>query len=125
MAKIGTVGIRSSQMAQTTVDTGLEEKCLEPKQRCVMVCQYRSCLANGSAEVLAAFEAIEVPGVTVVGTGCQGQCSCGPTVRIVPEETWYCRVTTSDVPAIVEQHLLGGKPVEAKLNPRIHQRFSF
>lgn len=109
-----------------TVETGLEEKSLgEPHQRCVMVCQYRSCLANGSAEVLAAFEANEVPGVTVVGTGCQGQCSSGPTVRIVPEETWYCRVNPSDVPVIVEQHLLGGKPVEAKLHPRIHMRLSF
>lgn len=112
-------------MAETRVDTGLEDKCSEPKQRCIMVCQYRSCLANGSAEVLAAFQAIEVPGVKVEGTGCQSQCSSGPTVRILPDETWYCRVTPDDVPVIVEQHLLGGKPVEAKLNPRIHLRFSF
>jgi (2Fe-2S) ferredoxin len=26
---------------------------------------------------------------------------------------------------IVEQHLKGGKPVEEKLHPRIHMRFSF
>jgi (2Fe-2S) ferredoxin len=82
-------------------------------------------MANGSAEVLAAFEASEVNGFKVIGTGCQGQCSSGPTVRIVPEETWYCRVQPSDVPVIVEQHLKGGKPVEEKLHPRIHMRFSF
>ncbi len=109
-------------MAQP-VETDLQEKC-SASQRCVMVCQYRSCLANGSAEVLAAFQAADVPGVTVIGTGCQGQCSSGPTVRIVPEETWYCRVKPSDVPVIMEQHLQGGKPVEAKLHPRIHMHFS-
>ncbi|HBE30309.1 MAG TPA: 2Fe-2S ferredoxin, partial [Cyanobacteria bacterium UBA11368] len=39
----------------------------------------------------------------------------GPTVRIIPEETWYWQVKPNDVPAIIEQHLRGGKPVEAKL----------
>ena len=95
------------------------------EEKSVLVCQYRSCLAAGSAEVLAAFEAIEGINYKIVATGCQGQCSSGPTVRIVPEETWYCRVKPSDVPEIVEQHLVGGKRIEAKLNPRIHIRFSF
>lgn len=95
-----------------------------PKQ--VLVCQYRSCQAEGSADVLAAFEeAAEDTDFQVKGTGCQGQCSCGPTVRVVPEETWYYRVQPSDVPRIVEQHLKDGKRVEEKLNPRIHLRFSF
>lgn len=95
------------------------------QERCVLVCQHTSCLAAGSVAVLAAFEAANLTEFTVKGTSCQGQCSSGPTVRIVPEETWYCRVKPSDVPIIVEQHLLGGKPVEAKLHPRIHLRFSF
>ncbi|MBD2180195.1 MULTISPECIES: (2Fe-2S) ferredoxin domain-containing protein [Oscillatoriophycideae] len=90
--------------------------------RCVLICQNRSCLNNSSAEVLTAFQAAEVPGVRVESSGCMGQCSSGPTVRIVPDETWYCRVKTSDVPEIVERHLIGGKLVEAKLNPRIHLR---
>ncbi|MGK7876520.1 MAG: ferredoxin [Xenococcaceae cyanobacterium] len=95
------------------------------QQRCVMVCQHYSCLKNGSAEVLTAFKAADLPEDTmVVGTGCQGQCSSGPTVRVVPEETWYCRVQLSDVPLIVEQHLREGKRVEAKLHPRIHMRMN-
>jgi (2Fe-2S) ferredoxin len=105
------------------VETVAEGKLNKQEQREVIVCQYRSCLANGSAEVLAAFEAAEIPGVVVAGSGCQGQCSSGPTVRIIPEETWYCRVTVQDVSAIAEQHLKGGKVVEAKLNPRIHLHF--
>ncbi|HBE18811.1 MAG TPA: 2Fe-2S ferredoxin [Cyanobacteria bacterium UBA11149] len=100
-------------------------KDIQPEENSVLICQYRSCLAAGSAEVLAAFEAIEGINYKIVGTGCQGQCSCGPTVRIVPEETWYCRIKPSDVPEIVAQHLVGGSRIEAKLNPRIHIRFSF
>jgi (2Fe-2S) ferredoxin len=107
------------------VETTSEPKCSHPQERCVLVCQYRSCLAEGSAAVLAAFEEADLHGFAVMGTGCQGQCSSGPTVRIVPEETWYCRVKPSDVPVIVEQHLQGGKRVAAKLHPRIHMHFRF
>ena len=97
----------------------------KPEDRCVLVCQHRACLANGSEAVLAAFEEADTNGFKVMGTGCQGQCTSGPTVRIVPEETWYWRVKPHDVPIIVKQHLKGGKPVEEKLNTRIHMRFSY
>ena len=107
------------------MEIGSEQTCSQLGKPCILVCQHKSCLAAGSAEVLAAFENAQVDGFEVTGTGCQGQCSSGPTVRIVPEETWYCRVKPSDVPVIVEQHLKGGQLVEAKLHPRIHMRFSF
>lgn len=96
-----------------------------PQYRCVMVCQHLSCQRNGSAEVLQAFRDSPVPGVTVNSSGCMGQCSSGPTVRITPDEIWYCRIKPNDVPLIVEEHLIGGQPVEAKLHPRIHPRFDF
>ena len=86
----------------------------------VLVCQYRSCKKNGSAAVLAAFKSGEIPGVEVTGSGCQGQCSTGPTVRVLPDETWYCRVQPQDVPEVIEQHLLHGKPVARLLHPRFH-----
>ncbi|UNU22869.1 (2Fe-2S) ferredoxin domain-containing protein [Microcoleus vaginatus] len=97
----------------------------QPEARCVLVCQYLSCLKNGSAAVLAAFEAQQVPGVKVEATSCQGQCTTGPTVRVTPDEIWYCRVKPSDVPLIVEDHLKEGKPVEALFNPRIHARYYY
>lgn len=93
-----------------------------PEPYHVLICQNRACLKGGSAEVLAAFQAAEVPETIVEGSPCLNQCSSGPTVRVVTDETWYCRVSVDDVPAIVEQHLIGKKPVEAKLNPRIHLR---
>jgi (2Fe-2S) ferredoxin len=94
--------------------------------RTVLVCQNCSCRDRGSQAVLAAFQAAELPDdVTAIAADCQGQCNMGPTVRVIPEETWYCRITVADVPQIVEQHLYGGDPVETKLHPRIHRRFSF
>ncbi len=102
-----------------------EQNGSTPDTPSVLVCQHTSCRAAGAAAVLAAFESSIVAGFTVKGCGCQGQCSSGPTVRIIPEETWYCRVQPSDVSIIVEQHLIGGKPVEDKLHPRIHLRFQF
>ncbi|WP_013320963.1 (2Fe-2S) ferredoxin domain-containing protein [Gloeothece verrucosa] len=90
-------------------------------QRCVMVCQHQSCQVQGAAKVLLAFHMADLPDDTLVmPTGCQGQCSTSPTVRIIPEEIWYCRVQSTDVPLIVEQHLKGGKPVKEKLHPRFH-----
>ncbi|MEG4516353.1 MULTISPECIES: (2Fe-2S) ferredoxin domain-containing protein [unclassified Microcoleus] len=97
----------------------------QPEARCVLVCQYVSCLKNGSAAVLAAFEAQQVAGVKVEACSCQGQCTTGPTVRVTPDEIWYCRVKPSDVPLIVEEHLKEGKPVEALFNPRIHARYYY
>ncbi len=112
-------------LTKQAVKSGIERNGSKPQERCVLVCQHRSCLANGSEAVLSAFEAADTNGFTVKATGCQGQCTSGPTVRIVPEETWYWRVKPRDVPMIVEQHLKGGKPVEEKLNGRIHMRFTF
>ncbi|MEG4280349.1 (2Fe-2S) ferredoxin domain-containing protein [Microcoleus sp. MON1_C1] len=97
----------------------------QPEARCVLVCQYLSCLKNGSAAVLAAFEAQQLAGVKVEATSCQGQCTTGPTVRVTPDEIWYCRVKPSDVPLIVEEHFKEGKPVEALFNPRIHARYYY
>ncbi|NEP53384.1 MAG: (2Fe-2S) ferredoxin domain-containing protein [Moorea sp. SIO3C2] len=107
------------------METNFTQDSAKTEKPCVLVCQHKSCLAVGSAEVLTAFEEAEVSEFSVIGTSCQGQCSSGPTVRIVPEETWYCRVKPQDVPVIVEEHLQGGKLVSAKLHPRIHMSFGY
>lgn len=90
--------------------------------RHVEVCQYRNCLGNGSGEVLAALQGQSLAGVTVTGTGCLGQCSIGPTVHVLPDQVWYCRVKESDVAAIAD-YLRGGVPVKRLLHPRFHPNF--
>lgn len=88
-----------------------------------MICQYRSCQRNGSADVLAAFRQADQPrGVMIVESDCMGQCGSGPTVRVMPDNVWYCRVTTADVPRIIEQHLQNGEPVQDLLHPRFHSQ---
>lgn len=44
--------------------------------------------------------------------GCLDQCSRGVSVVVYPEQVWYGGVTVQDVTEIVEQHLVGGTPVE-------------
>jgi (2Fe-2S) ferredoxin len=44
--------------------------------------------------------------------GCLDQCARGVTVVVYPEQVWYGQVKAEDVPEIVEQHLVGGVPVE-------------
>lgn len=91
-----------------------------PKRRCVLVCQYRSCSRSGAAEVLAAFQAAVPVGVFASGSDCMGQCASGPTVRVMPDGTWYCRVQPQDVEAIVNQHLHQDQPIVRLLHPRFH-----
>lgn len=93
------------------------------KRRCILVCQNRSCQRQGSQAVLAEFKAQtrEMPSVFVAASDCTGQCSSGPTVRVTPDQTWYCRVKATDVQPIVQQHLEADQPVQSLLHPRFHR----
>lgn len=93
---------------------------VRPRRWLVQVCQHRSCLRNRSDEVLLAFRDHQTAQILVAETGCMGQCSAGPTVRILPDDTWYCRVRPEDVPRIVAEHLVEGRPVAEYLHPRFH-----
>ena len=86
----------------------------------VLICQNRTCSKQGAGKVLAAFQAHTVPGVTVTGSSCLGQCGMGPMVQIIPDQVWYSYVHPDEVPAVVERHLLGGQPVAAMLYPKFH-----
>jgi (2Fe-2S) ferredoxin len=43
---------------------------------------------------------------------CLDQCEHGPTVVVYPEAVWYGGVRPGDAAVIVEEHLVGGRPVE-------------
>lgn len=102
------------------MDLGLMTDPSQPKRRCILVCQYRSCARNGAEAVLAAFREAVPPNVFVSSSDCMGQCSSGPTVRVMPDGSWYCRIQPSDIEAIVQQHLYADCPVETLLHPRFH-----
>ena len=94
----------------------------------VFVCTGKSCSAVGSAEVRDAFERELTarglqfgkakkgrnPNGSVVLTECGsvGFCAIGAAVMVYPDGVWYAQVRASDVPEIVEEHIVNGRPVE-------------
>ena len=96
-----------------------------PIQHHVFVCTGKSCSARDSAEVRDAFERElkqrgilfgkeakgKNPNGSIVLTEC-GSVGFGAAVMIYPDGVWYAQVRASDVPEIIEEHLLNGRPVE-------------
>jgi NADH-quinone oxidoreductase subunit F len=56
--------------------------------------------------------------IKVVQTGCVGSCDLGPVAIVYPEGIFYQKLKTEDVPEIVQNHLLKGRPVERLLYRR-------
>jgi len=99
-----------------------------PIQHHVFVCTGKSCSAVDSAAVKAAFEQELLargmlfgkekkgknPQGSVVLTECGsvGFCAIGAAVMVYPDGIWYAQVRASDVPEIVEEHLVNGRAVE-------------
>lgn len=99
-----------------------------PIKRQVFVCNGKSCLAVGSADVKAEFEKrLEEknlrwgkeskgrnPNGEIVLTDCSsvGFCSIGAAVLVYPEGVWYAQVRAKDVAEIIEKHLIKGEIVE-------------
>lgn len=44
--------------------------------------------------------------------GCLDRCEQGPVLVVYPEAVWYSYVDEQDVDEIIDQHLIGGQPVE-------------
>jgi len=49
--------------------------------------------------------------IGIVFTGCNGFCAQGPVMVVKPDEIFYQFVTEEDVPHLVEEHFLKGRPV--------------
>jgi (2Fe-2S) ferredoxin len=97
-------------------------------QRHVFVCTGKSCSAVDSAAVMDAFQReLKARGLqygkiskgcspegTVVLTECGsvGFCAIGAAVMIYPDGVWYAQVRAKDVPEIIEEHIVNGRPVE-------------
>lgn len=55
--------------------------------------------------------------IALTQTGCLGPCQAGANVLVYPGSVMYSWVEPTDVPAIIEQHLLAGQPYADKLAP--------
>jgi (2Fe-2S) ferredoxin len=76
-----------------------------------------SCGSNGSAAVFQEFlQQFEKRGLwgkyAVTGSGCIGPCGNGVNVLVYPEGVMYGAKIREDVTAIIDEHLLGDRPVD-------------
>lgn len=83
----------------------------------VLICGGTGCTSSGSDKIHEAFErelaAADLAGeIKLVRTGCFGLCAVGPVVIVHPDGTFYSKVKAEDVPEIVSEHLLKGRPVK-------------
>ena len=90
---------------------------MKPHRADVMVCAGTGCVSNHSLEIKKAFEEeIHKRGlddeVQVVTTGCNGFCGAGPIAVVQPDGIFYQYLKTEDIPYLVEEHLLKGRPVK-------------
>ena len=91
----------------------------------VLICGGTGCTSSGSGKIQAALEEqLKAKGldeeVKIVVTGCFGLCAVGPIMIVYPEGTFYSMVKPEDVPEIVEEHLLKGRPVQRLIYAEHH-----
>ncbi len=85
-----------------------------------MLCGDTGCIACGGKPVSSVLaNEVEKRGIAqevrIVATGCIGLCSAGPVMTVLPERIFYQKLTPADIPELVEEHFLNGRPVERLL----------
>nr|HPQ40891.1 NAD(P)H-dependent oxidoreductase subunit E [bacterium] len=82
-----------------------------------LVCTGTGCVSNGAFEIKKALEE-ELKKrnlqneIQVIGTGCNGFCERGPVMVVQPEGIFYQQLKVEDIPFLVEEHFLKGRPVK-------------
>ena len=90
---------------------------MKPYRMHLMLCAGTGCVSNGSFRIQAALKkelarhelADEID---VVMTGCNGFCAQGPVMVVQPDNIFYQLLSEEEVPHLVEEHFLKGRPVE-------------
>ncbi|MEG2003525.1 MAG: NuoF family protein, partial [Clostridia bacterium] len=83
----------------------------------VLICGGTGCTSSGSNAVSIALENELIKRglseeIKIVQTGCFGLCALGPIMIVYPEGIFYSKVTAENIPEIVEEHFLKGRPVK-------------
>jgi NADH:ubiquinone oxidoreductase subunit F (NADH-binding)/(2Fe-2S) ferredoxin/Pyruvate/2-oxoacid:ferredoxin oxidoreductase delta subunit len=83
----------------------------------LMLCGGTGCQACESKAVEGALQSeLERRGlaeeIKVIETGCNGFCAVGPVMLVQPEGIFYQKLTAKDIPHLVEEHFLKGRPVK-------------
>ena len=89
-------------------------------EKYILICGGTGCHASRSAEIFIKFqEILEQKNLTdrykPIRTGCFGFCEQGPIVKIIPDNTFYVRVSIDDVSEIIDNHLINNNKVDRLL----------
>lgn len=83
----------------------------------LMACTGTGCVSNGAFKIIEALKNelekhnIESE-VAIVPTGCNGFCAVGPIIVVQPDNIFYQKLRIEDIPHLVEEHFLKGRPVK-------------
>jgi NADH-quinone oxidoreductase subunit F len=83
-----------------------------------MICTCTNCISNGALRIKDALEAeISKQGlendIQIVPTGASGLCVRGPILVVQPDGIFYQFLKEKDIPHLVGEHFLKGRPVES------------
>jgi NADH:ubiquinone oxidoreductase subunit F (NADH-binding)/(2Fe-2S) ferredoxin/ferredoxin len=83
----------------------------------IMICAGTGCLACGAVKIKDVLKSelkkreLEEE-IQLVLTGCNGFCANGPIMAVYPEGIFYQKLRPEDIPLLVEEHFLKGRPVD-------------
>jgi NADH:ubiquinone oxidoreductase subunit F (NADH-binding)/(2Fe-2S) ferredoxin/NAD-dependent dihydropyrimidine dehydrogenase PreA subunit len=83
----------------------------------LLVCAGTGCVSTGSFKIKEALER-EIQKkklqdeILVIATGCNGFCERGPILLVQPEGIFYQKLKVEDIPHLVEEHFVKGRPVK-------------
>ena len=83
----------------------------------LMLCGGTGCHASGTRDFQTALQnELDRQGlaeeIKIIETGCNGFCAVGPVMLVQPEGIFYQKLKVKDVPHLVEEHFLKGRPVQ-------------
>ncbi|MEN6311762.1 MAG: NADH-quinone oxidoreductase subunit NuoF [Acidobacteriota bacterium] len=83
----------------------------------LLVCAGTGCVSCGAFKIKEALEQ-EIhkrklqDEILVIATGCNGFCERGPILMVHPDGVFYQQLKLEDIPYLVEEHLIKGRPVK-------------